>query len=103
MNVFRLHYREDIVTAEELDSGFDLGLTTYEGESLSEDIFKVWDLGISDEPDDFSRQLAIAEIPHQIQSADDDDDSTSWKDCLNVSVDDLIARVGGLSLVQNTE
>lgn len=102
-NVFLPNYREDMVAVQKLDSGLDMGLTTYEVEPSSEDIFKVWDLGICDELDDFTKQMnkALSEIPHQNQSTDDD--STSWKDSMNVSVDDLIAGFGGLSLVQITK
>lgn len=90
-SVFRPNYTEDIVIkGENSDSGLNLSLTTNEMEPLSEDLFKVWDLGILDEEDEFSTELskALSETPPPIESSVDD--STSLKDLVNVSVDDLI-------------
>ncbi|KAJ8450934.1 hypothetical protein Cgig2_032559 [Carnegiea gigantea] len=48
-SVFQPNCTEDIGKMEHLGSGLDLSLTTYEVEHSSEEIFGVWDLGISDE------------------------------------------------------
>ncbi|KAK9691006.1 hypothetical protein RND81_09G170200 [Saponaria officinalis] len=100
-NIFRPNYTEDIVKIESNETGIDLGSTTWEVESSSENIFKVWDLEISDEQDDFTKQLtiALAESPLPINP----DDSTALEDIVLVSVDDLISGIGDLSLKQNTD
>lgn len=98
-NVFRPNYSED-VNVENIDSDMNSSLTTYEVDHSSEDIFKVWDLGISEEQDDFTKQLnkALADAPSQIQSTTNDSAAL-----MHVSVDDLIAGIGDLSLKQNTK
>lgn len=98
-SVFQPNCTEDIGKMEHLGSGLDLSLTTYEVEHSSEEIFKVWDLGTSDELHVFSElNEAFGDVP-QIQY----DGSTLWKDSTNVSIDDLIASVGHLSLTQHTK
>lgn len=98
-SVFQPNYTEDIGKTEHLVSGLDLSFTKCEVEHSSEEIFIVWDLGISDEPHVFSElDEAFGDIP-QIQY----DGSTSWKDSMNVSIDDLIAGVGHLYLTQHTK
>ena len=98
-DVFQPNYVEDIGKMEHLGFGLDLGLTTFEVDHSSEEIFKVWDLGISNELHMFSElNEAFAEVP-RIQ----DNDSASWTDSTNACVDDLIAGVGLLSLNQHTK
>ncbi|KAL9238254.1 hypothetical protein vseg_012700 [Gypsophila vaccaria] len=100
-NVAGPNYTKNIVKAESNENGTDLSSTTQEVESSPEDIFKVWDLGIPDEQDDFTKQLnkALDEGPLPINP----NDSTAWVEVLKVSVDDLISGIGDLSLKQNTE
>lgn len=102
-NVFRPNYTEEIGKVKHLSFGMALSLTTYEVEPLSEDIFKVWDLGIANELDDFTKEFSkpFVEVPEEIQLISDD--STSWNDSMDVSVDHLIAGVGRLSLIQRTK
>ncbi|KAK9677801.1 hypothetical protein RND81_11G168400 [Saponaria officinalis] len=112
---FRPSYIEDVYTVESndtakelargsnppgLDESFsrmDLGSTTRKmEESPSEDIFRVWDLGISDEQDDVTQLLGttfVDDIPFLIQPHPDD--STAWKD-------NLAARVAHISLKENS-
>lgn len=99
-NVFRPNYSED-VKVEDLDSGLSSSL--YEVDTSLQSIFQVWDLGVSDEQDDFTKQLnkAIDDGPSQIQSISFD--SAASKDQMHVSMDDLIAGIDGLSLKQNTK
>ncbi|KAH9611541.1 hypothetical protein KSS87_007630 [Heliosperma pusillum] len=102
-NVFRPNYSEDMVNVDNNDTGTDLSLTTQEIlDTLSEDIFKVWDLGISEEQDDFTKQLdkAFSEFPPPIQP--NPDDSTVWEDGTRVSMNDLVSGMGDLSLNKNT-
>ncbi|XP_074277030.1 uncharacterized protein LOC141600686 [Silene latifolia] len=103
-NVFRPNYSEDMVKVDSNDTGTKLNLTTQELlDSVSEDIFKVWDLGISEEQDDFTKQLdkAFSDFPPQIQP--NPDDSTVWEDGTRVSVNDLVSGMSDLSLNQNTK
>ncbi|XP_021738722.1 uncharacterized protein LOC110705178 [Chenopodium quinoa] len=103
LNVFRPNYSED-VKAENLDSDLNSSLTTFEVNTSLEDIFKVWDLGISDEQDEFGKQLnkALADVPSQIQSSSSDS-AVVLNDPMQVSIDDVIAGIGDLSLKQYTE
>ncbi|KAL2925104.1 Chromosome partition protein MukB [Bienertia sinuspersici] len=99
-NIFRPNYSED-VKIEDIDSELNSSLTAHELGSSLDDIFKVWDLAITEEQDDFTKQLdkALGDVPPQ--SLADVDDSTTAKDLFHVSIDDLIAGVSDLSLKQN--
>ncbi|KNA05414.1 hypothetical protein SOVF_190590 [Spinacia oleracea] len=101
-NVFRPNYSED-VKVENLDSDLNSSSKTSEVYPSSVDIFKVWDLGVSEDQDDFAKLLNKAlddNIPAQIQSSTSD--SAALIDPMHVSMDDLIAGIGDLSLKQNT-
>jgi len=94
-NVFRPHYTEDIVNIETSDtiSGMEDLIA-----DMGDAIFKVWDLGISEEQDVFTEQLekVLSDFPASVQ--ENPDDSSVSKDEMHVSVDDLVAGMGDLSL-----
>lgn len=100
-SVFQPHYTEDSVKEESPDSDLHSSFTMDELEPSSEDLFKVWDLEIPDEEDEFTTELneALCEIPPPNESTVDG--PTSLEDFVNVSVDDLIAGLGDLSLEQD--
>lgn len=100
-SVFQPHYTEDSVKEESPDSGLHSSFTTAELELSSEDLFKVWDLEIPDEEDEFTAELnkALYEIPPPTESTVDA--PPSLENFVNVSVDDLIAGLGDLSLEQD--
>lgn len=78
------------------DLGLDLDPFAVEIEPLSDDIFKVWDLGVPDEEDELITQLkkALAETSSASMPSTIDDSGT-WED---ESLDNLIAGVADLSL-----
>lgn len=100
-SVFQPHYTEDSVKEESPHSGLHSSFTTDELELSSEDLFKVWDLEIPDEEDEFTAELnkALCEIPPPTESTVDA--PPSLENFVNVSVDDLIAGLGDLSLEQD--
>ncbi|KAF2322823.1 hypothetical protein GH714_031102 [Hevea brasiliensis] len=101
-NAFLPNYREENKRmSESIDSRLSIGCSTDEIEPSIEDIFRIWDLGIPVEEDEFVKQLnkALSESSDQlIQSRTDD--SGAWKDCKEESVDDLIAGIADLSLTE---
>ncbi|GMH23597.1 hypothetical protein Nepgr_025440 [Nepenthes gracilis] len=95
MNAFQPNYNDEMPGTETSDLGLDMGLSFYELELSSDQIFKVWDLGISDEEDDFTKQLnkALSESSSQTVRATSEDES----------LDGLIAGISDLSLSQNSD
>ena len=100
-SIFQPHYTEDNVKEESPDLDLGSSLITDELEPSSEDLFKVWDLEIPEEEDEFTKELnkALSEIPSPAES--NADASTSLEEFVNVSVDDVIAGLGDLSLEQD--
>ncbi|KAF5745414.1 hypothetical protein HS088_TW07G00998 [Tripterygium wilfordii] len=93
-------YKEAQIASEATASGFDLGLSAYELEPSTEDIFKVWELEIPDEEDKLVEQLKKALSRGASPSPPSFDDSGAWKDLQVESIDDLVAGIADLSLNQ---
>lgn len=98
-------YTEDERQEEQeaaIDSGLHFSLSADETNSLTVDIFRVWDLDILPaEEDDLIKQLnkAIAETETSNQLIPPAfNDSTAWKDMKDEPLDSLIAGVADLSL-----
>ncbi|GAB4853836.1 hypothetical protein Ancab_018031 [Ancistrocladus abbreviatus] len=105
VNPFRPNYSDDIKEIENVDVGLELGLPACEVGSSSGEIFKVWELGIFNEEDEFSKQLNDALAGSSSQPIQpNSDDSLEWKGLINASVvDDLIAGIADLSFNQNSD
>ncbi|XP_031271711.1 uncharacterized protein LOC116130101 [Pistacia vera] len=92
-------YKDGKRESETIGSGLDLDPSAVELEPLSEDIFKVWDLGVSAEEEELFTQLNKALSENTFQSTSSAfDDSGSWKDLKDDSLDNLIAGIADLSL-----
>lgn len=103
-DAFLPHYKEDDDQrmSKPVDSGFEMGFPAYEMEPSTEDIFKVWDLGIPSEEDELVKQLNNALSESSIQSMPSvSDDSGAWKNLKDESLDNLIAGIADLSLNQH--
>ncbi|KAL5788721.1 hypothetical protein ACOSP7_005670 [Xanthoceras sorbifolium] len=93
---------------ERVSEVFDSGLKNYdllavEMEPLSDDIFKVWDLGVPAEEDELIKQLKKALVDTSLKSIPSAlDDSGASKDFKDDSLDNLIAGIADLSLNPNS-
>ncbi|CAK7329610.1 unnamed protein product [Dovyalis caffra] len=100
-HAFSSNYKEDDDSKMSLavDSGLDMGFSASDIEPSTEDIFKVWDLGILDEEDELVKQLneALCENPAQSTSPSSDD-SGVLKDLKEESLNALINGIADLSL-----
>lgn len=87
--------KEDQDTESEL--GF--GSSTFEMEPLSEDIFKVWDLGIPAEEGELDKQLkqALTGSSQELISSTSNA-SGQWEDLEEETLDNMIASMADLSL-----
>lgn len=102
-NAFQPNYREENKRmGESVDSGLDVGSPADETEPSTEDIFRVWDLGIPLVEDELVKQLnkALSESNDQVMPSRTDD-LGAWKDFTEKSVDDLVAGIADLSLDQH--
>ncbi|CAO2814969.1 unnamed protein product [Amaranthus hypochondriacus] len=95
-SVFRPNYSEDI-KVENVDSDLNSSLTTYKF-SLSDEIFKVWDLETTIEQDDFTQQLNKALAGYAPSHIQPNTDVTALKDIMHASIDDIVSGIGDLSL-----
>lgn len=75
----------------------------YDIEPATDDIFRVWDLDVPVEEDELAKLLkkALEESSPQSKSSTLDE-SVTWKDFEQESVDDLIAGIADLSLKRNS-
>lgn len=88
---------------EAIALGADLNSLAFETEPLSERIFKVWDLGVPDEEDELITQLNKALAGTSSWSGPSGfDDSGTWKDRKDESLNSLIAGIADLSLDQTS-
>lgn len=84
---------------EAIALGADLNSLLIETEPSSERIFKVWDLGVPDEEDELITQLNKALAGTSSGSGHSGfDDSGTWKDMKDESLNSLIAGIADLSL-----
>ncbi|KAJ8767114.1 hypothetical protein K2173_013511 [Erythroxylum novogranatense] len=84
---FLPNYKDESAAANDSeDSELDAGLTTNE-EPSTEDIFRVWDLGIPEEEAELIKQLKKALAG-----------SEAWEDLKEESVDSLVSGISDLSL-----
>lgn len=83
--------------------GLDMGFTASDTEPSTEDVFKVWDLGIPDEEDELIKQLnkALAENPAQ-STPSSSDDPGAGKNLKEESLGILIHGISDLSLDQHS-
>ncbi|GAB2291752.1 hypothetical protein Dimus_026004 [Dionaea muscipula] len=99
VNAFRPDFRDELPAIGNTDLGFDPGFSVDDdSEVLPNDIFKVWDLGTSEEEDEFTKQLskALAGISSPATTPSVHDDSL---DLVNETVDDdITAGIAHLSL-----
>lgn len=75
----------------------------YEVEQSSGNIFKIWDLDIPGEEDDLGKQLnrVLEESSIQVRPISQNvNDSGMWKDMKEDSIDDVIAGIAGLCLIE---
>ncbi|XP_057545180.1 uncharacterized protein LOC130824262 [Amaranthus tricolor] len=101
-SVFRPNYSEDI-KVEDVDSDLNSSLTTNDKFSLSDEIFKIWDLEITIEQDDFTLQLNKALAGYAPSHIQPNTDVTALKDIMHASIDDIVSGIGDLSLNQDTK
>ena len=79
-----------------------MGFTASDIEPSTEDVFKVWDLGIPDEEDELIKLLSKALAENHAQSTpSSSDDPGAGKD-LEESLDTLIHGISDLSLDQHS-
>ncbi|XP_065865597.1 uncharacterized protein [Euphorbia lathyris] len=101
-NAFLPNYKEDIQEVRESMSSENgsISSSTFEIEPWTQEIFKVWDLGIQAEEDELFKQLnkALAESSDQLVTPSITDDSMAYKDLKEQSLDDLITDLADLSL-----
>ena len=83
--------------------GLVMGFTASDIEPSTEDVFKVWDLGIPDEEDELIKQLnkALTENPAQ-STPSSDDDPAAGKNLKEESLDTSIHGISDLSLDQHS-
>ncbi|XP_052192319.1 uncharacterized protein LOC127801348 [Diospyros lotus] len=101
---FRPNYSEYLKESENADSEFDMGFPAFAAEESSEDIFRVWDLGIpaDSEEDVLIKQLNMAVEETSSQSiASTSDDSGGLEVFKKERLDDILAGLADLSLDQN--
>lgn len=96
-------YKDDQKDSETIGSGHDLDPSAVELEPLPEDIFKVWDLGVSAKEEELFTQLnnTLSETSFQFTPSASDDSGT-WKDLKDDSLNNLIAGIADLSLNQES-
>lgn len=100
-NPFFPGYKDDLEVTENLELGVDMGSWASDIEPSTEDIFRVWNLEVPVEEDDFVKQLNNAledGLPQSLPSSFPDSDV--WKNLEETSVDDLVAGIADLSLNQ---
>ncbi|WCJ40898.1 hypothetical protein M5689_021797 [Euphorbia peplus] len=113
-NVFLPNYKDDIQKARETmrediqetmsSQNEAFSYSTYESEPSTQEIFKVWDLGIQPEDDELFKQLTkvLSESPDHLVVASTTDYSRAYKDLEEQSLDDLTAGLADLSLNQQS-
>jgi len=103
-HAFSPNYKEDDDSKMSLPdgSGLDMAFSAYDTEPSTEDIFKVWDLGIPDEEDELVKQLNKALSENPVHSTPPSDDSGVLKDLKEESLDSLINGIAELSLDQHS-
>ncbi|KAL5563122.1 hypothetical protein UlMin_032869 [Ulmus minor] len=101
-NPFLPTYNDDVKETETVELGPDLSSSMYEIEPTTDDIFRVWDLDVPTEEDEFLKQLKKAFAQSSLKSKSSAfDDSDAWKDVVEDSLDNLIAGIADLSLNQH--
>ncbi|XP_073267454.1 uncharacterized protein [Populus alba] len=100
-HAFSPNYKEDDDSKMSLPdgSGLDMAFSAYDTEPSTEDIFKVWDLGIPDEEDELVKQLNKALSENPAHSTPQSDDSGGLKE---ESLDSLVNGIAELSLDQHS-
>ncbi|KAJ6365219.1 hypothetical protein OIU76_030065 [Salix suchowensis] len=89
---------DDSMMSLPVGPGLDMGFTASDTEPSTEDVFKVWDLGIPDEEDELIKQLnkVLAENPAQ-STPSSSDDPGAGKDLKEESLGILIHGISDLS------
>ncbi|KAG2703266.1 hypothetical protein I3760_06G130800 [Carya illinoinensis] len=103
-NPFLPTYTEGMTESESIELKLDLGSSVYGMEPSTEDIFRVWDLGIPSEEDEFDKQLnkeALTESSFKPMPSTLNDLEVS-KDFEEVFPDHLVAAMAELSLNQTS-
>lgn len=103
-HAFSPNYKEDDDSkmSQPDGSGLDMAFSAYDTEPSTENIFKVWDLGIPDEEDELVKQLNKALSENPVHSTQPSDDSGVLKDLKEESLDSLINGIAELSLDQHS-
>ncbi|XP_054812963.1 uncharacterized protein LOC129313682 isoform X2 [Prosopis cineraria] len=79
-NPFLPTYNEDLRVNETMDSALNLDLLAHDMEQSSDDIFKIWDLNIPTEEDEFDKQLNKALATNSLRMTPSSlGDSEQWK------------------------
>ncbi|XP_057966120.1 uncharacterized protein LOC131156440 isoform X2 [Malania oleifera] len=98
-NPFLPNYKDKVPEIDNADQGLDFDFPAYEVEPSSENIFKVWDLGIPEEEVELLVQLKKALPENGFQSIPWTLDAPgAWKESNDEPVDNLIAGIADLSL-----
>ena len=100
-NPFLPTYSEDLKQSETIDSGLNLNSSVSDMVHSSEDIFKIWDLGIPPEEGELVKQLNKALAGHSITPSSFDD-LGEGRGSKYGSLDHLIASLADLSLDQSS-
>ncbi|KAF5443856.1 hypothetical protein F2P56_036381 [Juglans regia] len=103
-NPFLPTYTEGVKESESIEPRLDLGSSAYGMEPSTEDIFRVWDLGIPSEEDEFGKQLnkaALREGSFKPMPSTLNDLEVS-KDVEEVFPDHLVSAMADLSLNQTS-
>lgn len=100
-NAFQPNFREFPEERTNDDTG--LNVEAHETELSSAEIFKVWDLDVPDEEDNFAKELnkalagsSIQPSPSQLES------SIAWNDSKDDILENLVAGIADLSLKQDS-
>ncbi|XP_048336738.1 uncharacterized protein LOC107426603 isoform X1 [Ziziphus jujuba] len=102
-NPFLPTYSDGMKESETTELGTDSSSSLYDTEPTTDDIFRVWDLDVPAEEDELAKQLkkALEESSHLSKSSTLDE-SVTWKDHREESIDDVITGIADLSLKQSS-